>query len=52
MDATTGLADFHLGGAQCDPPVNRILAGTDSRAVDRQTLGLLGMDWSIIGHLA
>jgi uncharacterized protein (DUF362 family) len=51
MDATLGLADFHLGGACCEPPLNRILAGADARAVDREAAGLLGMDWRDIGHL-
>jgi uncharacterized protein (DUF362 family) len=52
LDATVGLADFHLGGPICDPPVNRILAGTDARAVDRVAAGLLSIDWRDVGHLA
>jgi uncharacterized protein (DUF362 family) len=52
MDATIGLSDFHLGGARCNPPVNRLLAGSDARAVDRVAAGLLGMDWRTIAHLA
>ena len=52
MDATIGLVDFHLGGACCDPPVGRILAGADARAVDREAAGLLGVDWRRVGHLA
>jgi uncharacterized protein (DUF362 family) len=51
MDATLGLADYHLGGPCCQPPVNRILAGRDGRDLDRQAAGLLGMDWRNIGHL-
>lgn len=51
MDATVGLADFHLGGACCDPPVNRILAGADARELDREAARLLGMDWQEIGYL-
>lgn len=51
MDATIGLADFHLGGPCCEPPVNRILAGADARAVDREAAALLGMDWREVGHL-
>lgn len=51
MDATVGLADYHLGGACCRPPVNRILAAKNSRALDREAAGLLGMDWREIGHL-
>jgi uncharacterized protein (DUF362 family) len=52
MDATVGLADFHLGGAHCDPPVNRILAGADAREVDRRAAKMLGIDWHTVGHLA
>jgi len=52
MDATVGLADFHLGGPRCDPPVNRLLAGCDARDVDREAAGLLGIDWTGVGHLA
>lgn len=51
MDATVGLADYHLGGRQCDPPVNRILAGVDAREVDRVAAGLLGMSWERIPYL-
>ena len=51
MDATTGLADFHLGGPQCHPPANRILASTDARALDREACGLLCLDWREVLHL-
>ncbi len=51
MDATIGLAQYHLGGAHCEPPLNRILAGSDARAVDREAAGLLGLDWRSVGHL-
>lgn len=52
MDASIGLARYHLGGPPCDPPVNRLLAGFDALALDRQAAGLLGMDWRAIPHLA
>jgi uncharacterized protein (DUF362 family) len=52
MDASVGLADFHLGGPRCRPPVNRILAGREAREVDRRAASLLGMDWRAIPHLA
>ena len=51
MDATIGLADYHLGGRHCDPPINRILAGFDARAVDRTAAGLLGLPWQNISYL-
>ncbi len=52
MDATVGMADFHLGGAHCDPPLNRLLAGFDPLQLDRAGAELLGLDWREIGHLA
>ncbi len=51
MDAVVGLADFHLGGRRCDPEVNRILAGRDPVAVDRESAALLGLNWRKIPHL-
>jgi len=51
MDATVGLPDFHLGGSQCDPPVNRLIAGFDPVAVDRRSAELLGLKWQRIAHL-
>jgi uncharacterized protein (DUF362 family) len=52
MDATIGLADYHLGGAHCDPPVNQLIAGLDPLAVDREAAKLLGIDWKRVPHLA
>lgn len=52
MDASIGLADYHLGGARCDPPAGRILAGGEARDVDREAAALLGIDWRDVGHLA
>lgn len=51
MDATIGLAAFHLGGPACQPPVNRILAGSDAAELDREAAGLIGIDWRTVGHL-
>ncbi|MBU1002740.1 MAG: DUF362 domain-containing protein [Proteobacteria bacterium] len=51
MDASLGLASFHLGGPPCDPPVGRLLAGADALALDREAAGLLGLDWKRIDHL-
>lgn len=52
LDASLGLADHHLGGSHCDPPVNKILAGTDPVAIDRAAADLLNMNWQNIRHLA
>ncbi len=51
MDATVGMADFHLGGAHCDPPVNRLIAGFDPVEVDRRSAELLGIEWRSVAHL-
>lgn len=51
MDASLGLATFHLGGPTCNPPAARIIAGDDARAVDCRAASLLGLDWRRIPHL-
>lgn len=52
IDASLGLADFHLGGRHCSPPINKIIAGFNPVEVDRQAAQLLGLDWKQIPHLA
>lgn len=52
MDASIGMPDFHLGGAHCDPPIGKIVAGYDPFQVDRRSAELLGLDWTGIAHLA
>lgn len=51
MDASVGLAAFHLGGPSCEPPLARIIAGHDPLEVDRMAAGLLGLEWQKIPHL-
>ena len=51
MDATVGMPDYHLGGAHCDPPLSRLLAGFDPLEVDRRGAELLGLEWRSIPHL-
>ncbi len=51
MDGSIGLPEYHLGGAKCDPPVAKLLAGFDPLAVDRMGAGFLGFDWKKISHL-
>ena len=51
MDASIGLAEYHLGGAHCQPPVRKILAGANPWVVDREAARLLGLDWRSIPHL-
>ena len=51
MDASAGLAYFHLGGPTCHPPVGRVIAGFDPLEVDRAAAGFLKLDGQTIGHL-
>ncbi len=52
LDGSVGLAEYHLGGAACDPPARVLLGGTDALAIDRAAADLLGLDWRRIPHLA
>ena len=52
MDGSIGMAQFHLGGAHCDPPVNKIIAGYNPWKVDLRATELLGLDWRNIEHIA
>lgn len=51
MDASVGLADYHLGGPILSPPAGKIIAGRDAWEVDRLAAGLLGLEWRDIEHL-
>lgn len=52
MDCSIGLAEYHLGGPHCTPPVGKILAGYDPWLVDKKACSLLGIDWSTVDHIA
>ena len=52
MDATVGLAEYHLGGHHCSPAVKKIVAGVNPLEVDREAATLLGLDWKKIPHLS
>ena len=51
MDASVGMAEYHLGGPTVDPPLGKLMAGLDPWAVDREAAELLGLDWQDIEHL-
>ncbi len=51
MDATIGMAEAHLWGPTCNPPVNKIIACKDSVAIDVYGTTLLNFDWERIGHI-
>jgi len=52
IDASVGMAEYHLGGPTCNPPVNKFIAGFDPVAVDAAGASLLGFDWRKIEHIA
>jgi len=52
IDATTGLAEHHLGGPTCDPAPGLLVAAYDPVAADAHACGLLGKSWRSIGHIA
>ncbi|MBM9536631.1 DUF362 domain-containing protein [Desulfobulbus alkaliphilus] len=51
IDATVGMAEYHLGGRTCDPAVNRLVAGFDPVRVDALGAALLGLSWRDIPHI-
>ncbi len=51
MDASIGLSNYHLGGPECNPPVNRLIAGDDPWKMDRYAAQLLGLNPEKIKHL-
>lgn len=51
IDASVGMAEYHLGGPACQPPVNKIVAGFDPVAVDAAGAGLLGLSWRDVAHI-
>lgn len=51
IDGSVGMAEYHLGGPVCNPPVGRLVAGFDPVAVDAVGATLLGRDWREIDHI-
>ena len=51
VDGSVGLAQSHLGGPTCDPPVNKILGGYDAVRVDQACAELLGLRGENIVHI-
>lgn len=52
LDASVGMAEAHLWGRHCDPPVNILAASWDPVAIDAYGAGLLGRNWRTIGHIS
>jgi len=51
IDASVGMAEYHLGGPTCEPPVGKLVAGFDPVAVDAAGAELLGFDWREVEHI-
>lgn len=51
IDASVGMAEYHLGGKTCDPHVNKIVASFDPVAADSIGARLLGLSWKDIPHI-
>lgn len=51
LDATVGMAQAHLGGPTCDPPLQLLIAGQDPVAIDAYGTQLLTRHWNDIGHI-
>jgi uncharacterized protein (DUF362 family) len=51
LDASVGMAQAHLWGPQCIPPVGVIAASADPVAIDSYGTTLLGKDYRAIDHI-
>lgn len=51
LDASIGMAESHLWGAHCDPPIGKLVGSWDPVAIDSYGSGLLGRRWEEIGHI-
>lgn len=51
LDCTIGMAEAHLWGKWCDPPVGLLAASADPVAIDSYGAELLGRDWRSIDHI-
>ena len=52
MDCSVGMAEYHLGGPYCNPPVGKIIAGYNPWSIDKKACEFLGLNWSAIDHVA
>ncbi len=51
LDCTIGMAEAHLWGKWCNPPVGLLAASADPVAIDSYGSDLLGRDWRTIDHI-
>lgn len=52
LDASIGMAQAHLWGPQCSPPVGKIAVSDDPVAIDSYGTSLLHKNWQNIQHIA
>lgn len=51
LDGTRGMAQAHLWGPECDPPVGRLAVSWDPIAIDSYGCSLLGKKYTDIPHI-
>lgn len=51
MDASVGLAEYHLGGPTCQPHVNKLILSDDPFKMDQKAARLLNLDPEGIRHI-
>lgn len=51
VDAAVGMAQAHLWGPTCNPPVEKVCAAYDPVAIDAYGTCLLKRSWKDIGHI-
>ncbi len=51
LDASVGMAQAHLWGPQCSPPVGRLAASFDPVAIDSYGTRLLKRRWQDVDHI-
>ena len=51
LDCTIGMAEAHLWGKWCNPPIGLLAASADPVAIDSYGADLLGRNWRSIGHI-
>lgn len=51
LDASVGMAQAHLWGPTCEPPVCKLAVSDDPVAIDSYGTALLGRNWESIQHI-
>ncbi len=51
LDATIGMAEAHLWGPHCWPPINKLAVSWDPVAIDSYGCSLLDINWQTVEHI-